>query len=146
MSDLINKRDDYLNNTHNLNNYNEILNVNEQLEFNYLSDVDKLNETNNLLKARILKLKQEYILNDAAIIKYNSMTNILYVTIILVSIIGLLIIAFMKGNFSRKVLISLIVLISLAYLIYVLAYILSDLNHKKTAYNQYYWNPVKYEV
>lgn len=143
MNDLVDKRSQYLSNTHDLNNYNEILNVNQQLEFNYLSDADRLGETNNVLKSKILKLKQEYILNDNGIDKYKSLLNFIYVSFVAFAISIILIISFIKKTLPDKTFYLLIIFLTLLYLVYALFYILSGLTRRKMAYNQFYWKNIK---
>ena len=143
MGDLIDKRSQYLSNTHDLNNYNEILNVNQQLEFNYLSDVDRLQETNDVLKSRILKLKQEYLLNDNGIDKYKSLLNFIYISFVFFAIGVILFVSFTKKTVPEKTFYILIIFITLLYLVYILFYILSGLLRRKMAYNQFYWKNIK---
>ena len=70
----------YLDLTHKLNDYNEIYNLNTYLDGANSTELERLSYTNETLKTRLLKLKQEYLLEDRGVKAYTFRSNILYFT------------------------------------------------------------------
>lgn len=80
-------KDQYLDLTHQLNNYNEIYNVNFYLKNMNSLEYERLERANENLKAKVLKMKQEYMLLDYGKHENNMRANIMYTTLIVASII-----------------------------------------------------------
>ena len=88
----------YLDLTHKLNDYNEIYNLNTYLDGANTSELERLSYTNETLKTRLLKLKQEYLLEDRGVKAYTFRSNVLYFTSIIVSIVLCLAAVYVEGG------------------------------------------------
>ena len=88
----------YLDLTHKLNDYNEIYNLNTYLDGANSTELERLSYTNETLKTRLLKLKQEYLLEDSGVKAYTFRSNILYFTAIILSIVLCLTAVYVEGG------------------------------------------------
>lgn len=141
-SSLENNKVMYLDLTHKLNDYNEIASVNRHLKDAYSSELDRLNYTNNVLRTRILRMKQEYMMNDHGVQEFRFRTNILYFTGFIVSIVLAVSALFMQGRIDTRMTMIIAFGLLIVYLIIVLIAVKYNIERRKNSYNQYYWNPV----
>lgn len=139
---LENNKIKYLDLTHKLNDYNEIASVNRYLKDTYNSELERLNQTNNVLRTRILRMKQEYMMNDHGIQEFKFRTNILYFTGFVVSIVLVVAALFVQGRLDARMTLIVSFGLLIVYLIIVLIAVKSNLERRKYSYNQYYWNQV----
>ena len=136
-------KDKYLDLTHQLNNYNEIYNVNFYLDNLNSVEQDKLDRTNNNIKSKILRMKQEYMLLDYSEKENKMRANIMYWTIIISSILFVLGSLYSLNKLSQNMLILYGLLILIVYFCLILFFLYRQSKRRKYAYNQYYWSEMK---
>jgi hypothetical protein len=129
----------YIELTTQLNNYNEIYNMNKYVSNINKSELDKIVSFNENLKTKILKLKQEYLLNDFGMYNYAFWANIMYFTII-ISGISLGIIAFKDPPIlSDNLKLTIVITIAFLYIFILLIVIGIRVSRRKYSWNQFYW-------
>lgn len=136
----------YLDLTHKLNDYNEIYNVNSYIQENNNMELDRLNSSNNTIKTRILRMKQEYLLNDQSIKEFNFRKNILYFTIVIICIILSIVALYVQDKINIKLTMIACGSISIIYLFILMFVINANVNRRSYAYNQYYWNQIQKQI
>lgn len=136
----------YLDLTHKLNDYNEIYNVNSYIQENNNMELDRLNSSNNTIKTRILRMKQEYLLNDQSIKEFNFRKNILYFTIVIICIILSIVALYVQDKINIKLTMIASGSISIIYLFILIFVINVNVNRRSYAYNQYYWNQIQKQI
>lgn len=136
----------FLDLTHKLNDYNEIYNVNTYLQGAYGMELERLLATNNDLKTHLLRMKQEYMTNESGINAYRFRTNVVYFTILVVSVILMITALFTQGKLGARMLFIICAVIIVIYFIIVLIMIKSNNERRYYAYNQFYWYPIKPKV
>ena len=132
-------RNKYLDLTHQFNNYNEIYSVNTYLKNSNDTEIERLQSENNVLKARVLKIKQEYILKDRDANSFVFRTNIMLFTIVIISLAFVLMALYMSGRLSGKWMGILAGLLFVIYFIVVYVLVRGNAERRKYAYNQFYW-------
>lgn len=142
-NELTTNKNKYLDLTHKLNDYNEIDNLNRILLT--ISDIEKtkLSDMDNNVRSRLLKMKQEYLLKEASIQKYNFIVNMLYFTIVVFSFIFFALAAFVQNMIQKGVTIAISIVLSVLYLFVVLVAVRVNANRRSSAWNQFYWQKVK---
>jgi cytochrome c-type biogenesis protein CcmH/NrfG len=133
----------YLDLTHKLNDYNEIYNLNTYLDGTNTTELDKLSYTNETLKTRILKLKQEYLAQESDVKLYTFRNNILYFSTIVIAFILCIVAFYSEGSFSGKFTVIIILCILTVYFFILLLLIKANVERRTYAYDQYYWAQVK---
>lgn len=136
----------YLDLTHKLNDYNEIYNLNTYLDGANSTELERLSYTNETLKTRLLKLKQEYLLEDSGVKAYTFRSNILYFTAIILSIVLCLTAVYVEGGnggLSAKWAIIISIGIIVIYFIILLVIVKAYIERRYYAYDQYYWDQIK---
>jgi len=144
MTDQIeSNKNQYLDTTHKLNDYNEIYNLNTYLLRSNTQELDKLEGTNNLLKTRILKMKQEYMLFERDQRMYGFRRNLLYLSTLVVS--GLLVVAalFVQGTLQSKMAVIICAGVGIVYLIILVLMVLYNSRRTTYSYDHIYWKPIK---
>jgi hypothetical protein len=136
---LTNTRNTYLDLTHQFNNYNEIHSVNTFLKNANDTEIERLQNENDMLKARVLKIKQEYILKDRDANEYAFRTNIMMFTIVIVCIAFLLATFYMTKRMGGGLIGTLFGLLLVIYLLVVWFLVKGNAERRKYAYNQFYW-------
>lgn len=133
----------YKNLTHHFNNYNEIFNLNIYMKNSGAQERARLQRTNELLKGRVIKLKQEYVLQDRKVhfmsLKNGLMYYTLFVTCLLLLIVGF----FVKNSISITILIVSTIIITLIFIISVVMVVKNHSNRRNIMWDQYYWKPMK---
>lgn len=142
-SEIDSQRVKYLDLTSRLNNYNEIYTVNSYIKGANNSELDRLNSSNNTIKSKILRMKQEYLLRDHDLKEYKYRINILYLTVIIVSFILILVTFYSQNKLNIQLLATCIGVISIVYLIILMFSIKSNINRRSNAFDQYYWTQAK---
>jgi hypothetical protein len=143
MADLESNKNKYLEATHKLNDYNEIYNMNSYMLQANSQELYRLNYTNNLLKTRILKLKQEYMLHEHDTHVYHFRRNILYITALVVAGLLLVFSLFVQGKLAKNVTMGIAVGVTVLYLIVILLIVRRNLRRTTYSYDHYYWNQIK---
>lgn len=136
----------YLDLTHKLNDYNEIYNLNTYLDGANSSELERLSYTNETLKTRLLKLKQEYLLEDRGVKAFTFKSNVLYFTAIVVSIVLCLAAVYVQGGtggLSGKMAVIISVVIIVIYFLILLFVVKANIERRYYAYDQYYWDQIK---
>lgn len=133
----------YLDLTHKLNDYNEIYSVNNYLQGANNVELDRLKATDNTIRTRILRLKQEYLQNDHGIKEYKFRTNILYFSAIIISFLLFLGALFLQGGINPKMAIIISITLIVVYLLILLFVVKANVERRSYAYDQYYWDQVK---
>lgn len=136
-------KDKYLDLSHQLNNYNEIYNVNFYL--NNLNNVekDKLDMTNNNIKAKVLRMKQEYMTLDYSSNENKTRANIIYWTIIVASVLFIMGGMYVDNKLAQSMLITIMIIAIIVYFCTVLFILYNQTNRRKYAWDQYYWGQMK---
>lgn len=132
----------YLDLTHKLNDYNEIYSVNSYLQGATNLELTRLRNTNNMLKSRILKMKQQYMMYDHDVDEYMFRLNILYFTAAIVAVVLMIASLFMQGYVTPKLAMIISGGLIIIYLIIVLFTVKANAERRKYAYDQFYWKPV----
>jgi len=136
----------YLDLTHKLNDYNEIYNLNTYLDGANSTELERLSYTNETLKTRLLKLKQEYLLEDRGVKAYTFRSNILYFTTIITSIVLCLAAVYVEGGaggLSAQMAVMISIGIIVVYFIILLFIVRANIERRYYAYDQYYWDQMK---
>jgi hypothetical protein len=136
----------YLDLTHKLNDYNEIYSVNNYLQEANSVELDRLRSTDNTIKTRVLRLKQEYLQGDHGIKEYKFRTNILYFSAIVISFLLLIGSLFIQGRINQKIAIIISVTLIVVYLLILLFVVKANVERRSYAYDQYYWDQVKKQI
>lgn len=142
-TNLNNNKDRYLDLTHQLNNYNEIYNVNFYLDNLNSVEYDKLDRANNNIKAKVLRMKQEYMTLDYSENENKTRSNIMYFSILVTSVLFIIAVMFTKNMISMNKLITISLSIIIVYFGILLFILYNQANRRKYAWNQYYWPEVK---
>lgn len=133
----------YLDLTHKLNDYNEIYSVNNYLNGANGVELDRLTTTDNTIRTRILRLKQEYLQHDHAIKEYKFRTNILYFSSIVIAFLLVLSALFIEEKIKPKIFIIVSSSIIVIYLLILLFVVKANVTRRSQAYDQYYFDQVK---
>jgi len=133
----------YLDLTHKLNDYNEIYNLNTYLDSANTSELDRLKYTNETLKTRILKLKQEYLAEDSGVKLYTFRINVLYFTAIIIAIVLCIAAFYAEGKISSKIASIFSMGLIIVYFIILLFVVKANIERRNHAYDQYYWDQVQ---
>lgn len=141
--ELTTNKNKYLDLTHKLNDYNEIDNLNNILLTVTNVEKMKLTDMDNNVRSRLLKLKQEYLLKEASIQKYNFVINMLYFTTVMFSAVFFALAAFVQDMIGKGVTIAIVIALSVVYLIVVLVAVRINANRRSSAWNQFYWQKIK---
>lgn len=145
--DLESNKNSYLENTHRLNDYNEIYNLNSHLQKSNTLEISRLQSTDNILKSKVLKLKQEYLLLGHDTKVYHFRMNVMYFSAMVLGILFVIAAAFMvprapplKPMITGKIAIWSSCIIAIVYLIIILLVVKAHANRRAYSYNQFYWN------
>lgn len=133
----------YKNMTHQFNNYNEIFNLNVYLKNSSTQDKIRLEKTNDMLKSRVIKLKQEYISQER---DYNFMglkNGLMYYTIIVCCFMLVLVGVFLLGMLGLTPLVIIVIITSVIFILSVVFIIKNNSTRKNLSWDQYYWEPMK---
>jgi magnesium-transporting ATPase (P-type) len=136
-------KDQYLDLTHQLNNYNEIYNVNFYLKNMNSLEYERLERANENLKAKVLKMKQEYMLLDYSRHESNMRANIMYTTLLVACIIFILCALFYQEKIQKNVMIMIITGLAVIYFAIIIFILMANSKRRKYAWDQYYWNEMK---
>ena len=134
----------YLDLTHKLNDYNEIYNVNTYVKDTNALQLERFNATNNNLRTRLLRMKQEYMLKEHDISEYRFRTNIIYFTFIIISFVLIIATMFMLDKMSGTIAMVVSISVLLVYLIILMFVMKAQANRKKNSYNQYYFSQANF--
>lgn len=140
---LNNNRTTYLDLTHQLNNYNEIYNLNFYLKNMNTLELDKMNKANQNIRAKVLRMKQEYLLMDYGIHEHKMRANILYTTLVVATVIFCVTAFFVKGSMDKNTVIMISIVIGVLYLVIMLFILSANAKRRKYAWDQYYWSEMK---
>lgn len=138
---FVNKVTEYLDTTHKLNDYNEIWNLNQHLSDVNKLEEGKLNDFNNMILTKLMKMKQQYMLTDYAINETAMYTRAMMFTIVVVAF--LLVFVSRATPETKKQLIMISAGVSIFYLVVLMFILKSSANRRKYAWSQWYWEPVK---
>ena len=139
MTTFQDERNNYLKLTDTMNNYNEINNLNNYLGGMNSTEKQQLSAYSNIIRSKILKLKQEYLLNDYGINEYKMRTLIINFSIVAVSATLIFVSLFRDGKITGKKLGYISLGIAISYLIIVLSIVLSNRNRRKYDWSTYYF-------
>lgn len=136
-------KDKYLDLSHQLNNYNEIYNVNFYLNNLNSVEKEKLERTNNNIKAKVLRMKQEYMTLDYSSNENKTRANIIYWTIIVASVLFIMGGMYVDNKLAQSMLITIMIIAIIVYFCTVLFILYNQTNRRKYAWDQYYWGQMK---
>lgn len=125
--------------THQLNNYNEIYNLNSHLQEAGDSEYQRLFKTNEILKSKIMSLKQEYMLNEWRISYMNMKNNLIYYSIIMIGLIMAFVGMFLKQMIPLNILVIIVSVLALIYILAVVLVVKSNSKRRNDNWSQYYW-------
>ena len=140
---LENRLRDYRNVTHQFNNYNEIFNLNMYLKNSSTQDMERLEKTNDMLKSRVIKLKQQYISQER---DYNFMglkNGLMYYTIIVCCFMLIMVGVFLLEMIGLTPLVIIVIIVSVIFILSVIFIIKNNSTRKNLSWDQYYWEPMK---
>lgn len=143
LTNIIDKKVKYLEDTHKLNDYNEIYNTNSYIKNLNDTDFDRVSRMNQTLKNKIMTLKQQYLINDHDIEQYKFRINILYFTVFIICILLLFLTLFVKDKLKKQPTIIICSVIIFVYLLITLILVKINLERRQNAYKQFYWSSVK---
>lgn len=129
--------------THQLNNYNEIFNLNIYLKNTGFEERERLTKTNETLKSRIMKFKQEFVLSDRMKAYMTLKNNLMYYSIIVVSLLLVIVGAFLKDMISVSMLGTITGVVSVVFILSVILIVLNNADRKNMSWDQYYWGPMQ---
>ena len=138
-NEMMAKKKDFMDLTHQMNNYNTMYNLNEQLQKVHSKSLNELDDVDNKIKSAALKTKQQYMLLDYAVNEYAMRNNLMYFTIIVICIIVLMCAYYAMEKLKMNVMLIGVfgVLIVWAAIVIIVVKVNSD--RRKYAWNQYYW-------
>jgi hypothetical protein len=125
--------------THQLNNYNEIYNLNAHLQTAGDSEYQRLFKTNEILKSKIMSLKQEFMLNEWRISYMKIKNNLLYYSVVMIGLIMVMVGIFLKQMIPLNVLVIIVSVLALVYILSVVLIIKNNANRRNDNWTQYYW-------
>jgi hypothetical protein len=133
----------YKNLTHQFNNYNEIFNMNIYMKQSSVQERARLERTNEMLKGRVIKLKQEFVLQDRTVNFMGLRNSLMYYTLVIICLMLLLVGFFVKKTISQNVLIVATVVIVTIFIISVVMVAKNHSNRRNIIWDQYYWKPMQ---
>lgn len=135
----------FKNTTHQMNNFNEIYNLNVYLKNSSTQDIERLHSSNETLKSRVIKAKQEYVLQDRMINFMGLKNGLMYYTLVITCIILLVVGFFLKEMFSMNIMIIIVTVIIAIFIVSVVFITKSHSDRRNIIWDQYYWKPMKKE-
>jgi undecaprenyl pyrophosphate phosphatase UppP len=106
-------------------------------------EYERLERANENLKAKVLKMKQEYMLLDYGKHENNMRANIMYTTLLIASIIFILCALFYQERIKKNVMIMIIVGLAVIYFGIIIFILMANSKRRKYAWDQYYWQEMK---
>lgn len=143
---LTSNKNAYMDLTHQLNNYNEVYNVNFYLNNLNSVELDRLQTFENNIRAKVLKMKQEYLLMDYAINEHRLRSNIIYIGLVVMAIVFLIASFYSSGSMKGSLAFTIIFVIILLYMLVALFFIYANSHRRRYAWEQYYWSEMKKSV
>jgi hypothetical protein len=135
----------FKNTTHQMNNFNEIYNLNVYLKNSSTQDIERLHSSNETLKSRVIKAKQEYVLQDRMINFMGLKNGLMYYTLVITCIILLVVGFFLREMFSMNIMIIIVTVIIAIFIVSVVFITKSHSDRRNIIWDQYYWKPMKKE-
>lgn len=129
--------------THELNNYNEIFNLNTYMVNSSNKDKARLEKTNEILKGKILKLKQEFVLQEWKMSYLGLKNNLMYFSIIVVSLILVIAGLFLKKTLTLPLTAISTSIISVIFILAVVLVVKYNSDRRNLLWDQYYFAPMK---
>ena len=143
---LTSNKNAYMDLTHQLNNYNEVYNVNFYLNNLNNVELDRLQNMEGNIRAKVLKMKQEYLLMDFAINEHRLRSNIIYIGFIVMAVVFLIASFYSSGSMKGSIAFTIIFVIILLYMLIALFFVYANSHRRRYAWEQYYWNEMKKSV
>lgn len=138
-----NNKNVFLDMTHQLNNYNEIYSVNSYLNNMNTVEHDRLSRINENIKAKVLKLKQEYLLLEYGKHEHGMRITIMLITMIVISIVSVIFGFYCENKLDRNTSVMISLGILVVYFLIILLIIKANAKRRKYDWNQYYWLEMK---
>jgi hypothetical protein len=129
--------------THQLNNYNEIFNLNLYLQNSGIQERNRLSKTNETLKSKIMKLKQQYVLEEWKKSYMQLKINLVYYAIIIISVILIFVGLYLNKAVSLGVAIGVTIALSVFFILSVILIVKANSNRRNLFWDQFYWSPMK---
>jgi hypothetical protein len=142
-STLATNKDSYMDLTHQLNNYNEIYNVNFYLNNLNNIELERLKTFESNIKAKVLKMKQEYLLTDFGINEYRLRSNIIYLGLVIMAIVFIIVSFYSSGSLKGGIAFTIAFVIILVYLLISIFVVAANAKRRRYAWEQYYWREMK---
>lgn len=133
----------YKNLTHQFNNYNEIFNMNVYMKNSSVQERARLERTNELMKGRVIKLKQEFVLQDRTVNFLALRNSLMYYTLFIICLMLLLVGFFLKKTISMTVLGVVTGVIVTIFILSVVMVAKNHSNRRNIIWDQYYWKPMQ---
>lgn len=143
IAEIDNEKMKFKNLTHELNNYNEIFNLNTYMVNSSSRDKAKLEKTNEVLKGKILKLKQEFVLQEWKMSYLGLKNNLMYFSIIVVSLILVIAGLFLKKTLTLPLTAISTSVISVIFILAVVLVVKYNSDRRNLLWDQYYFAPMK---
>ncbi len=129
--------------THQLNNYNEIFNLNLYLQNSGLQERERLTKANETLKSKIMKLKQEYVLQEWKKSYMRLKNNLIYYAIVIISVILIFVGLYLNKTIPLGAAVGVTIGLSLFFIITVILIVKANADRRNLVWDQYYWAPMK---
>ena len=142
-STLATNKDSYMDLTHQLNNYNEIYNVNFYLNNLNNIELERLKTFEANIKAKVLKMKQEYLLTDFGINEFKLRSNIIYLGLIIMAIVFIIVSFYSSGSLKGGSAFTMAFVLILIYLLISIFVVAANSKRRRYAWEQYYWREMK---
>lgn len=130
----------YMERTMVLNDYNEIYNLNNYFNSSLSFEDKKLTEMNNTLQSKMMQMKQEQFEYDYKSARTTMQNNILYVTIVFISVSFIVMAFFNQNKLSQNITIIILLVVFFFYLFIVLAIYYHNKDRRKQDWNQFYFS------
>lgn len=129
--------------THQLNNYNEIFNLNLYLQNSGLQERERLTKANETLKSKIMKLKQEYVLQEWKKSYMRLKNNLIYYAMVIISVILIFVGLYLNKTIPLGAAVGVTVGLSLFFIVTVIFIVKANADRRNLVWDQYYWGPMK---
>lgn len=129
--------------THQLNNYNEIYNLNIYLQNNGNKEKDRLMSTNETLKSKIMRLRQEYILMDRKKAFMAFKNNLVYYSIVIIALMLLIVGFYLNQAITLNIAVAAVIVIAVFFILSVVLVVKVNSDRKVLLWDHYYFGPME---
>lgn len=132
----------YMERTMVLNDYNEIYNLNNYFNSSLSFEDKKLTDMNNTLQSKMMQMKHEQFEYDYKTARTTMKNNILYMSMIFISISFIVLAFFNQNKLSQKLTIFILIVVFFVYLFVILTIYYQNIDRRKQDWNQFYFSNI----